>query len=100
MLGETFATYLKQAGIKIGKVETAREDYLAAHCAPGAKQPYRVGQVLCSHVSPPLKDVIREVNTESNNHYAEHLIRTIGRKSNNDIYADALEAGITYVNKY
>ena len=100
MLGETLATYLKQAGIKIGKVETAREDYLAGHCAPGAKQPYRVGQVLCSHVSPPLKDVIREVNTESNNHYAEHLIRTIGRKSNNDIYADALEAGITYVNKY
>ncbi|WP_294070379.1 D-alanyl-D-alanine carboxypeptidase/D-alanyl-D-alanine endopeptidase [Proteiniphilum sp. UBA1028] len=100
MLGETLAGYLVQAGLEIGKVETAREDYLAEHCVPEAKQPYRAGQVLCTHVSPPLKDIIREVNMESNNHYAEHLIRTIGRKSKNDIHDDALEAGITYVNKY
>lgn len=100
MLGETFATYLKQAGIKVGKVETARRDYHAGHCAPGAKQPYRTGQVLCTYVSPPLKDIIREVNMESNNHYAEHLIRIIGRNSNSDIYADALEAGVTFINKY
>lgn len=100
MLGETLAIYLKQAGIQIGKVETARGDYLAGHCTPGAKQPYRTGQVLCTHVSPPLKDIVREVNVESNNHYAEHLIRTIGRKNKNDLYADALEAGTTYVSDY
>lgn len=100
MLGETLADYLMQAGIKIGKVETAREDYLAGHCTPQAGQPYRAGKVLCTHVSPPLKEIVREVNVESNNHYAEHLIRTIGRKSKNDIYADALEVGITYVQEY
>lgn len=100
MLGETLSVYLKQAGIRIGKVETTREDYLAGHCTPGAKQPYRAGQVLCTHVSPPLKDIVREVNVESNNHYAEHLIRIIGRKSKHDVYADALEAGTTYVSDY
>ena len=100
MLGETLAGYLKRAGVKIGKVETARADYLAGHCTPVAKQSYRAGQVLCTHVSPPLKDIVREVNVESNNHYAEHLIRTIGRKSKHDVYADALEAGTTYVSDY
>ncbi len=100
LLGETLADYLMQAGIKIGKVETAREDYLAGHCTPQAGQPYRAGKVLCTHVSPPLKEIVREVNVESNNHYAEHLIRTIGRKNKNDLYADALEAGITYVAEY
>ncbi len=96
MLGETLSYYLKQADIKIGKVETARRDYLAGYCTPEKRQPYRAGQVLCTHVSPPLKEIIREVNVESNNHYAEHLIRTLGRKSKKDIYEDALEAGVTY----
>ncbi|MCE5205861.1 MAG: D-alanyl-D-alanine carboxypeptidase/D-alanyl-D-alanine-endopeptidase [Porphyromonadaceae bacterium] len=100
MLGETLADYLRQAGIKIGKVETAREDYLVGQCAPEKRHSYRTGQMLCTHVSPPLKEIIHEVNMESNNHYAEHLIRTIGRKSKNDIYADALEAGTTYVSDY
>ena len=31
---------------------------------------------------------------KSNNHYAEHLIRTIGRNQNPDIYSDALEEGL------
>jgi len=99
-LGETMATYLKQAGIKIKKVETAKADYLARFSTPAANQPYRVGQVLYSYVSPPLKDIVREVNVESNNHFAEHLIRTIGRNSNHNIYADALEEGITFITKY
>ena len=56
--------------------------------------------VLHFHPSRPLTDILREVNVESNNHYAEHLIRTIGRNQSVDIYSDALEEGIKYVNKH
>jgi D-alanyl-D-alanine carboxypeptidase/D-alanyl-D-alanine-endopeptidase (penicillin-binding protein 4) len=40
------------------------------------------------------------VNVKSNNHYAEHLLRIIGRTQNTDIYSDALQAGIDYVKKF
>jgi D-alanyl-D-alanine carboxypeptidase/D-alanyl-D-alanine-endopeptidase (penicillin-binding protein 4) len=96
MLGETLAGYLSRAGLKIGKVETARVDYLSKNCNAGRSDYTRIGKVLCTHVSRPLKDIIREVNVESNNHYAEHLIRTLGRKSKSDIYEDALEEGMKY----
>src|SRR5690554_9487 len=94
LVGETLADYLKRAGYRIGKVETARVDYLSRNRPSGQPAPYRVGNVLFTQVSRPLKEIIREVNMESNNHYAEHLIRTIGRYGNSDLYADALEAGI------
>ena len=97
LLGETLAGFLKRAGLKIGKVETARGDYLSNYCSSVRSDRYHVGKVLCTYVSPPLKEIIREVNVESNNHYAEHLIRTVGRKSKSDIYVDALEAGVSYV---
>ena len=93
VLGETLATYLKPAGIQVKKVETAREDYLSGVCRSGQNAHYRVGKVLFTHVSPPLKDIIREVNVESNNHFAEHLIRILGIKSNMKPEGDALEAG-------
>ena len=99
-LGETLSGYLSRAGLKIGKVETARVDYLSSSCNANRSDRTRVGKVLCTHVSRPLKEIVREVNVESNNHYAEHLLRTIGRKSKSDIYADALEAGVTYVGDY
>ncbi len=100
MLGETLADYLSRAGLKIGKVETARVDYLSKNCNADTSDRTRIGKVLCTHVSRPLKDIIREVNVESNNHYAEHLIRTLGRKRKSDIYDDALEAGVTVVGDY
>lgn len=100
MLGETLADYLSRAGLKIGKVETARVDYLSKNCNADTSDRTRVGKVLCTHASRPLKDIIREVNVESNNHYAEHLIRTLGRKHKSDIYEDALAEGVTYVGDY
>lgn len=30
-----------------------------------------------THSSPPLKEIIREINVRSNNHFAEHLFRTL-----------------------
>ncbi|NLY24329.1 MAG: D-alanyl-D-alanine carboxypeptidase/D-alanyl-D-alanine-endopeptidase [Bacteroidales bacterium] len=100
LLGETLAGYLKRAGLKVGKVETARTDYLSKYCSPERLGRYQVGKVLCTFVSRPMKEIIREVNVESNNHFAEHLIRSTGRKNRSDIYEDALEAGVTYVQDF
>ena len=86
----------------MAEVETAHLDYINnAENASGARTiNYRVGEVLHVHQSRPLTDILGEVNVESNNHYAEHLIRTIGRNQNPDIYSDALKEGIKYVNKH
>lgn len=101
LLGQTLAGYLGRAGIKVGKVETARNDYFSESCSPMKRSvPYRPGKPIFVHTSRPLKDIIREVNVKSNNHYAEHLIRTIGRHSRTDIYVDPLTAGIDFVLDY
>ncbi len=97
LLGETLATYLRAAGIQVKKVETAREDYLSGVCGSDQSVHYRKGKVFLTQVSPPLKDIIREVNVESNNHYAEHLIRTLGVKNRRNMEKDALEAGIAAI---
>lgn len=101
LLGETLADYLSRAGFRIEKIETARNDYLSGVCrAERRKTGYRAGKVVFTQTSPPLKEIIREVNVESNNHYAEHLIRTLGRYKKGDIYTDALDAGIEYVEEF
>lgn len=100
LLGETLADYLSRAGFQIANVETARTDYLSGVCVAGRRKTgYRAGKVVFTQVSRPMKDIIREVNVESNNHYTEHLIRTLGRYAESDIYDDALEAGIEYADK-
>src|SRR5690554_6571969 len=100
LLGEKLAENLMQNGFKIGSVETSRKDYISGVCAVSTTSRYRVGQVLFTQVSRPLKEIISEINVESNNHYSEHLIRTIGRQYKADIYDNALEAGIEFVVDY
>ncbi|MBK5195676.1 MAG: D-alanyl-D-alanine carboxypeptidase, partial [Proteiniphilum sp.] len=100
LLGETLAGYLSRAGLKIGKVETARVDYLSKICSSERSANCQVGKVIATKASRTMKEIIREVNVESNNHFAEHLIRSIGRKSKSDIYEDALEAGVSYVQEF
>ncbi len=100
LLGETLAAYLSRAGFKIGKVGTARSDYFSLNCSSDRSQPYHIGRVIFTQLSRTLKEIIHEINVESNNHYTEHLIRTIGRYSNKDIYVDPLEAGIEYVQEF
>ena len=94
-LGETLADYLVRSGIKISQVETARTDYLAKK-----QVQYKPGKIVHTQTSRPMKDIVQEVNVKSNNHYAEHLLRIIGRTQNADIYSDALQAGIDYVKKF
>lgn len=102
MLGQVLASELGKRGIRVAEIETAHFDYINnANNASRAKNTnYRVGEVLHVHQSRQLTDILGEVNVESNNHYAEHLIRTIGRNQSLDIYSDALEEGIKYVNKH
>lgn len=100
LLGETLADYLKRSGYNIAKVETDRVDYISRNCSRNTTTPYRIGQVLHSQKSHTMGEIIREVNVQSNNHYAEHLIRAVGRRHNSNIYADALKEGTDFVQKY
>lgn len=99
-LGIELSKTLKSKGINIVSVKTAQEDYIAQLDGTFAVPPYSIGEILYEHRSQPLRDIIREVNVQSNNHYTEHLIRTIGRKINPDIYSDALQEGIDYVYRF
>lgn len=95
LLGETLSDYLVQAGFMIKNVTTARADYFAQR-----EPAFRTGKTLYTHLSPPLSEIVREVNVTSNNHYAEHLIRTLGRIQNTDIYTDALQEGIGFIRRF
>lgn len=100
LLGETLADYLSKAGLKVKKVQTARNDYLASVCGKEKYVQPKPGKVIFTLVSPSMKEIVREVNVTSNNHYAEHLIRLIGRTVSPDIYSDPLSAGIEEVVRY
>lgn len=101
LLGETLAVELSKIGINMSSVETAQKDYINLNYKSGQPQKnYRVEQVLHVHQSRPLTDILRETNVESNNHFAELLIRTIGRNQNQDIYSDALQEGVKFINSY
>lgn len=102
MLGEALADALSKRGISTSKINTSRADHISHINNRNAEttQTYRVGEVLHTHQSCLLTDILREINVESNNHYAEHLIRTLGRKQNSDKYSDALKEGIHYINTH
>jgi len=100
LLGETLAEHMRSAGYQVGKVETDRVDYLSRYSPNVQSIPYRIGNVIFTRVSRPLKEIVREVNVESNNHFAEHLIRTVGRRGDSNIYSDALEEGIKQILKH
>ena len=101
LLGEMLADELTKREISVAGIETAQNDFISQICNNNQSvQNYRVGQVLHVHQSRPITDILRETNVESNNHYAEHIIRTIGRNQNSDIKSDALEEGIKFVKSY
>ncbi|MFR9165593.1 MAG: D-alanyl-D-alanine carboxypeptidase/D-alanyl-D-alanine-endopeptidase [Dysgonomonas sp.] len=98
-LGQTFAEKLIGSNISVTDVETSRMDYLD-NFPSNSGITNNNEKVFYTHYSPLLKDIVRVVNVKSNNHYAEHLIRAIGRSYDGDIYAEPLQAGIDSVNKY
>lgn len=100
-LGETIAQELTSNGFIITDVRSARNEYFD-DLSLGKKQISDAGvnQSSYIHQSPALQNIIRVINVKSNNHYAEHIIRTLGRKNNSDIYSDPLKEGIELVNNY
>ncbi len=97
-LGEVLARTLGEKGYKIGKVETSQDDFYRQMYLKDKKFPE--GGIFYRHLSFPMKDIIKDTNVRSNNHYAEHLIRTVGRTETNDIYSSALDAGIKKTNDF
>lgn len=45
--------------------------------------------VIYKHFSPPLSEIITEINVKSNNHYAEYLFKYFGIKNNNPATTEA-----------
>lgn len=93
VLGQQLAEELAKNNIKINSINTTNDIYNAS-LRSGIKYTFDE-DIFYTHLSPPLRDIIREINIESNNHYTEHLIRTIGRTANEDIYSPALDLGIS-----
>ena len=101
LLGQTLAEFLTRADFNIGSVETARADFVAQLCPTNrGTPPYRVGQILFTQESRTMRDIIREVNVQSNNHFSEHLIRSLGRQVNPDIYVEPLALGLDFVDTF
>ncbi|MFV0420407.1 MAG: D-alanyl-D-alanine carboxypeptidase/D-alanyl-D-alanine-endopeptidase [Dysgonomonas sp.] len=96
-LGEILASHLGSVGYSIGKAETTYDKYHKEMYDEARKAIDE--KVFYTHYSFPLKDIIKDTNVRSNNHYAEHLIRTVGRAKNTDIYSSALDDGINKTNE-
>lgn len=95
-LGQRLADELSKNGMIVSGVETTYNKYYEYMHSP-AKYSFEE-DIFYTHKSPPLKDIISDTNVRSNNHYAEHLIRAIGRAKNKDIYSNPLNEGIAQVN--
>lgn len=95
LLGRTIADKLATQGYKINKISTTRSEYfdqkVKSEISPN---------LIYTHRSTELKDIIKVINVRSNNHYSEHLIRTIGRTSNPEIHSDPLTEGIGFVKTF
>lgn len=100
MLGKIISTKLQEEGYSIAKLETSRDLYYEnMYNRFGSANPEE--KVFYTYRSPALKDIIRVINERSNNHYTEHLIRTIGRTiGDKSIYTDALSEGVAQISLF
>lgn len=98
-LAETLANTLTQNNFKINSIETTRQQYFQQMYNAYRTSAYEEVPFY-KQLSPALKDIIRVINEKSNNHYTEHLMRTIGRKANPDIYSDPLIEGINKTSNF
>lgn len=100
LLGQSIAERLIAKGYKIQGISTTRSLYFDQMYQKNLKSNIPTSTPAYIHYSPTLKDIVKIVNVKSNNHYSEHLIRTIGRTTNQDIYTDPLDEGINAVKTY
>lgn len=91
-LGEVLAKQLSGLGYNIAAVDNTYNRYFENMYQKD--KDYFTEDVFYRHLSFPLKDIIKSTNVRSDNHYAEHLIRTVGRVNKPDIYSSSLDAGV------
>lgn len=99
-LGQSIAAKLREKGIVVDEVETSKEYYYQQFYLATKNRPQYKEEIFYTHWSIPLKDIVKIINVRSNNHYAEHLIRAVGRLSSQNIYDDPLETGISNMKQY
>ncbi len=73
LLLKDFAWKLKSNKIRVGGTAVSM-------------QPRKKMNVIYTHYSPTIKEIITETNVKSNNHYAEHLYRYLTRKDEKFVY--------------
>jgi D-alanyl-D-alanine carboxypeptidase/D-alanyl-D-alanine-endopeptidase (penicillin-binding protein 4) len=89
-LANTLRDTLVSVGLMVIDCQTVRESPLQ-----GEKL-----KTFYEHISPELKDIVRQINWRSNNHYAEHLIRTIGIEGQIVDRTNALKKGISRIGSF
>lgn len=98
LLVETISKELKSGEYKVLDKGTTYKKY---YDEMYSKSPSEIdGKVFYVHKSPSLPKIARVINMKSNNHYTEHLIRTLGRELNADKYSDPLENGIEMIHEF
>lgn len=97
-LGQVLANELEKNGIKVRRIETTYDKYFD-HLYSDTKYQFEE-EVFYTHLSPPLRDIIKDTNVRSNNHYAEYLLRAIGRTKNTNIYSNPLDEGLAKVYEF
>ncbi len=96
VLADDFAEALKRVGVNVRNTNTSKDDF---QTSKGGNS-YVIGKEIFTHTSRPLSDIVKETNVNSNNLFAEHLIRTLGRAQNNNKNSDALTLGTGFVEKF
>ena len=97
-LGEVLAKQLELDGFSVGEVKSTYNSYYEQMYSDNKSSFDQ--DIFYRHLSFPLTDIIKDTNVRSNNHYAEHLLRTIGRAKNTDIYTSALDEGVKQTEEF
>lgn len=95
-LGQTLANKLLEKQVRTNGITTYRKKQKEQNTINNGND-----KVIHTHLSPPLKDIIKVINVRSNNHYAEHVIRAVGKKNKDiDQKSNPLAAGIDLTNNF
>ena len=80
---ETLRDLLFQAGIQVTQAKVTNHEYN-----------YPQGEMITQIISPPLPSLLAKINQDSNNLYAEALLKILGKKFNTDEDAEAIKQSL------
>jgi len=98
LVGELFRQALENAGTTVkGGVQVRQVTPLEAAMASRNPLPTSPRVVLAEHDSQPLREIVKQTNKNSQNFYAEMLLRTLGREVK---HGGGLEDGLEVLSDY